>query len=77
MLNFFDMLAECFDLILAFFTTIATLITNFLSGLVTAFRILTDVVTIPVIFTAFVPGIISSAIFIFVALGVIKFIIGR
>lgn len=77
MLSFFDMMGEAIDLIISFFVTIATLISNLVTGLFTAFQILSSVVSIPLTFSILVPGIISASMFIFVAFAVIKFIIGR
>ena len=77
MLSFFDKISEFADMVLSFFVTIGTIISNFVSGLITAFRVLVGVVGIPAVFSALVPGIISAAIFIFISLAVVKFIVGR
>ena len=77
MLNFFDMVGEALISILDFFSLIGTFISNLVTGLITALSLLSGVATIPVIFTGYVPGIISSAILVFLTLGIIKFVVGR
>lgn len=77
MLNFFDMVGEALTSILDFFSLIGTFISNLVTGLITALSLLSGVATIPVIFTGYVPGIISSAILVFLTLGIIKFVVGR
>lgn len=70
MLNFFDS-------VISFFETIINMITQFFSSMFLALQFISSSVTYTALMGSYLPTVIGSCLIIVVALGVLKFILGR
>lgn len=70
MLNFFDS-------VISFFETIINMITQFFSSMFLALQFINSSVTYTGLMAYYLPTVIGSCLLIVVALGVLKFILGR
>lgn len=67
---------EFFNAVIDFFDMIWNFLSNLVSGLVTAFSVLSSALTLPPVLVGFVPGIIGTSILVVGSIGVIKLIVG-
>lgn len=63
--------------ILGFFEGIFNYLINVVDSLVLAFSVISEAFVLPMYLTGFVPGIIGAGMTITVALGILKFALGR
>lgn len=65
-----------FDEVISFFRTIGQFLFNMVEAIISAFTLLQTATALPITFVSLMPGIIGTAIVIFLAIYVIKFIVG-
>lgn len=68
---------DFFDKIIGFISTAFAFFINVVESLFMALQMVASCITIPPFIAGFMPAVIASAILIFTAIYVIKFIIGR
>lgn len=69
----FDFFEKTLGIIESFFEYFINLCESFFL----AFDVLSEAIRVPIFLAGFLPSIIASSLFIVVALGVVKFIVGR
>lgn len=68
---------DFFDKIIGFFDTIWNVVLNIVDGLITALEVLANMIAFPVVLYPILPAFLVSAVSITIAIGAVKFIIGR
>ena len=68
---------DFFSKILGFVESFFEYFLNLIESLFLALRVLSTATQVPLFLSGYVPSILSSALLIVVALGVVKFIVGR
>lgn len=68
---------DFFDKIIGFFETIWDVVLNLVDGLITALEVLANMIAFPVVLYPILPAFLVSAVSITIAIGAVKFIIGR
>lgn len=68
---------DFFDKIIGFFETIWNVVLNIVDGLITALEVLANMIAFPVVLYPILPAFLVSAVSITIAIGAVKFIIGR
>lgn len=68
---------DFFDKVIGFFETIWDVVLNLVDGLITALEVLANMIAFPVVLYPILPAFLVSAVSITIAIGAVKFIIGR
>lgn len=68
---------DFFEKILGFVQTLFNFVLNIINSLIMALQMVVSVVTVPTFISTFLPPVLCSAVLIFTAIYVVKFIIGR
>lgn len=66
-----------FESIISFFQLITTAIANFFNSLLYALTIIPQILQVPLMYVPVVTGVIGASIVCVIAIGVLKFLLGR